>query len=222
VTEDSGDAESIAIFSSALNLLSSQTEKKTEKLLLIEEGVKKKLGKALGRTIYSAGSQLLGLLMFDSDLDVAVAVNNQDDLNFVLEILGSANFEYEPFTDEIYDGLHFGVCSSVMEEVKIDVQLRSKENIVHLETQIANLPKWSSDETRLLRKKKILARAIGGATYVNWKHDIYRNHLPALILSTPRRTSEEMCQSHNTLLHGQCTKRPTKHALCDLHQSEVI
>jgi hypothetical protein len=95
-------------------------------------------------------------------------------------------------------------------------------DIAQLETQIANLPKWSSDEITRLRKKKILARAIGGATYVNWKHDIYRNHLPALILSTSRRTSEEMCQSHNTLLHGQCTKRSSKRSLCDLHQSEVI
>jgi len=217
-----GDAELIDRFSSALNLLSSQTEKQSEQLLLIEQRIKQKLGKALGRTVHSAGSQLLGLLMFDSDLDVAVVVNNQNDLNYVLEILESANFEYELYTDEIYDDLHFGVCFSVMEGVKIDVQLRSKKNIVQLETQIANLPKWSSDEIDRLRKKKILARAIGGATYVNWKHDIYRNHLPALTLSTSRRTSEKMCQSHNTLLHGQCTKRATKRSLCDLHQSEVI
>jgi predicted nucleotidyltransferase len=216
------DAELIDRFSSNLDLLVSETEKRSEQLMLIEQSIKLNLGKTLGRTVHSAGSQLLGLLMFDSDLDVAVAVNNQNDLNYVLEILESANFEYEPYTDKIYDDLHFGVCYSVMEGIKIDVQLRSNENIAQLETQIANLPKWSSDEITRLRKKKILARAIGGATYVNWKHDIYRNHLPALILSTSRRTSEEMCQSHNTLLHGQCTKRSSKRSLCDLHQSEVI
>ena len=216
------DAELIDRFSSNLDILVSETGKRSEQLMLIEQSIKLNLGKTLGRTVHSAGSQLLGLLMFDSDLDVAVAVNNQNDLDYVLRILESANFEYEPYTGEIYQDLQFGVCFSVMEGIKVDIQLRSEENIVQLEAQIANLPEWSSDEIDRLRKKKILARAIGGATYVNWKHDIYRTHLPALVFSASRRTDEKMCQSHNTLLHGQCTKRWTEHSRCDLHQSEVI
>ena len=215
------EVELMEKFSSTLDLLSSQTESLSENLLSKEQEIKQELGELLGRKIHSAGSQLIGLLMFDSDLDLAIAVKSKEDFNSVIDILNDANYEYEPYTGEIYDGLHFGVCKSIMKGVKIDLQLRSRENIESLKTQIANLPQWSNYEISRLRKNKILARAIGGATYVNWKHDIYRTHLPALIFSTSRRTDEMMCRSHNTLLHGQCTKRATKHSFCDLHQGEV-
>jgi len=211
-------AEPIERFLAAITSLSSHTQNQSDKLLLIEQRVKQKLARKLEREIYSAGSQLLGLLMFDSDLDVAIVINDEEDLQRVLEVLKQSNFEFEPFTDEIYNGLQFGVCYSTMEGVKVDVQLRSRQNMLDLERQVANLPEWSENELSLIRQKKILARAIGGATYVNWKHDIYRNHLPALLLSTPRRTIGEMCQSHNTLLQGQCTKRAFEGKLCNLHK----
>ena len=205
-------------FLTTLTLLSSHTQNQSDKLLLIEHRVKQKLAIMLERDIYSAGSQLIGLLMFDSDLDVAIVVNDEGDLQNVLEVLKKVNFEFEPFTDESYDGIQFGVCYSTMEGVKVDVQLRSRQNILDLEKQVAELPQWSEKELTLLRQKKILARAIGGATYVNWKHDFYRTHLPALILSTPRRTKHEMCQSHNTSLQGQCTKRASVGKFCNLHK----
>ena len=58
-------------FSVALDALSLNTKHQSEKLLLLEEQVKEELGELLGREIYSAGSQLLGLLMFDSDIDLS-------------------------------------------------------------------------------------------------------------------------------------------------------
>ena len=127
-----------------------------KKLLLLEEQIKEELGELLGREIYSAGSQLLGLLMFDSDIDVAIAVEDENDLKHVLSILESQNFDFEAYTNNIYHGLQFGVCCSVMEGVKIDIQLRSKKNIADLETQIVNLPNWDEEEISRLRKKKYL------------------------------------------------------------------
>lgn len=207
-------------FLGSLESLSRNTKHQSEKLLLLEEQIKEELGELLGREIYSAGSQLLGLLMFDSDIDVATAVEDENDLKHVLSILESQNFDFEAYTNNIYHGLQFGVCCSVMEGVKIDVQLRSKKNISQLEAQIANLPNWNEEEISQLRNKKILARAIGGSLYVNWKHDLYRAHLPALILSNTKRTPDEMCRSHNTLLNGQCPKRATHGSYCKLHKNE--
>lgn len=207
-------------FSVALDALSLNTKHQSEKLLLLEEQVKEELGELLGREIYSAGSQLLGLLMFDSDIDVAIAVEDERDLEHVLSILESQNFDFEAYTNKIYHGLQFGVCCSVMEGIKIDIQLRSKKNIADLEAQIANLPNWNEEEISRLRREKILTRAIGGSMYVNWKHDLYRLHLPALILSNTRRTADEMCRSHNTLLNGQCPKRATHGSYCKLHKNE--
>ena len=159
--------------------------------------------------------------MFDSDIDVAIAVEDENDLEHVLSILESQNFDFEAYTNNIYHGLQFGVCCSVMEGVKIDIQLRSKKNIADLETQIVNLPNWDEEEISLdFGRKKILTRAIGGSIYVNWKHDLYRLHLPALILSNTRRTADEMCRSHNTLLNGQCPKRATHGSYCKLHKNE--
>ena len=214
------EVQLIEKFSVALDALSQNTKHQSGKLLLLEEQVKEELGELLGREIYSAGSQLLGLLMFDSDIDVAIAVEDENDLKHVLGILESQNFDFEAYTNNIYHGLQFGVCCSLMEGVKIDIQLRSKKNIADLEAQIANLPNWNEEEISRLRKKKILTRAIGGSIYVNWKHDLYRLHLPALILSNTRRTADEMCQSHNTLLNGQCPKRATHGSYCKLHKNE--
>ena len=59
-------------FSVALDALSLNTKHQSEKLLLLEEQVKEELGELLGREIYSAGSQLLGLLMFE-DLYLVVS-----------------------------------------------------------------------------------------------------------------------------------------------------
>lgn len=206
-------------FSMTLDALSLNTKHQSEKLLLLEEQVKEELGELLSRKIYSAGSQLLGLLMFDSDIDVAIAIEDDSDLKHVLSILESKNFDFEAYINKVYHGLQYGVCCSVMEGVKIDIQLRSKKNIADLETQIANLPYWSEEEISRLRKKKILTRAIGGSIYVNWKHDLYRLHLPALILSNTRRSADEMCESHNTLLGGQCPKRATHGSYCKLHKN---
>jgi|GEM_PF-1487149 len=214
------EVQLIEKFSVALDALSLNTKHQSEKLLLLEEQVKEELGELLCREIYSAGSQLLGLLMFDSDIDVAIAVEDENDLKHVLGILESQNFDFDAYTNNIYHGLQFGVCCSVMEGVKIDIQLRSKKNIADLEAQIANLPNWDEEEISRLRKKKILTRAIGGSIYVNWKHDLYRLHLPALILSNTRRTADEMCRSHKTLLNGQCPKRATHGSYCKLHKNE--
>ena len=143
-------------FLGSLESLSQNTKHQSEKLLLLEEQIKEELGELLGREIYSAGSQLLGLLMFDSDIDVAIAVEDENDLKHVLSLLESQNFVFEAYTNNVYHGLQFGVCCSVMEGVKIDVQLRSKKNISELEAQIANLPNWNEEEISQLRTKKFL------------------------------------------------------------------
>ena len=194
----------------------------TERLAPLEVKVKSELEILLGRTVHSAGSQLLGLVMLDSDIDVAVAVEEGEDLEDVVSQLISQGYEYESYTDDVFAGLQYGVCCNYLNGVKVDVQLRSKSNISDLEQQIAQLPEHSKDAMQLLRRTKVMMRAIGGAAYVNWKHDLYRLHLPALLLTSRRRENSEMCQSTNTLLGGQCTKRAVEQRRCNLHADEVM
>jgi hypothetical protein len=194
----------------------------TDRLVPLELQLKSELENLLGRTVHSAGSQLLGLVMLDSDIDVAVSVEEGKDLQEVVNRLASEGYEFEPYTDPVFAGLQFGICCKKVNGVKVDVQLRSKSNIADLENQIAQLPDHSIDALQRLRRTKVMMRAIGGAAYVNWKHDLYRNHLPALLLTSQRRENSEMCQSTNTLLGGQCTKRAVKLRRCKLHADEVM
>jgi len=159
--------------------------------------------------------------MFDSDVDLAVEVQGEGDLESVLNILKKEGYQFEEFTEPHHKGLHYGVCASKRGEVKIDLQLRSTKNIQDLREQIQCLPQPAEAELRYLRREKLLRRMIGGAQYVNWKHDMYREHLPALLSdASPRRVREEMCISHDTLFGGQCTKRKTANSYCEKHQHE--
>ena len=196
------------------------TEEHVRSLNALEAELKDELRQLLNRPIYPGGSQLLGLLMFDSDVDLAVEVQGEGDLESVLNILKKEGYQFEEFTEPHHKGLQYGVCASKRGEVKIDLQLRSTKNIQDLREQIQRLPQPAEAELRYLRREKLLMRMIGGAQYVNWKHDMYREHLPALLLNTPRRVQEEMCISHDTLFGGQCTKRKTTTFFCEKHQHE--
>ena len=196
------------------------TEEHVRSLNALEAELKDELRQLLNRPIYPGGSQLLGLLMFDSDVDLAVEVQGEEDLESVLDILEREGYQFEEFTEPHYKGLQYGVCASKRGEVKIDLQLRSTKNIQDLREQIQRLPQPTEVELRYLRREKLLMRMIGGAQYVNWKHEMYREHLPALLLKTPRRVQEEMCISHDTLFGGQCTKRKTTTFFCEKHQHE--
>ena len=202
--------------------LLDMTEKHVRNLNALENELKDELQHLLKRPIYPGGSQLLGLLMFDSDVDLAVEVQGKKDLESVLKVLEREGYQFEKFTDAIHEGVHYGVCASKRGEVKIDLQLRSTKNIQALEEQIPRLPQLTSKELRYLRREKLLMRMIGGAQYVNWKHDMYRKLLPALLSKdSPRRKPEEMCISHSTLFAEQCTKRKTINSHCDKHRHEA-
>ena len=197
------------------------TEEHVRSLNALEAELKDELRQLLNRPIYPGGSQLLGLLMFDSDVDLAVEVQGEEDLESVLDILEREGYQFEEFTEAHHKGVHYGVCASRRGEVKIDLQLRSTKNIQDLREQIQRLPQPTDVELRYLRREKLLMRMIGGAQYVNWKHDMYRELLPALLSdASPRRVHEDMCISHDTLFGGQCTKRKTTTSFCEKHQLE--
>lgn len=197
------------------------TEEHVQSLNALEVELKDELQQLLNRPIYPGGSQLLGLLMFDSDVDLAVEVQGEEDLESVLDALEKEGYQFEEFTDAIHEGVQYGVCASKRGEVKIDLQLRTTKNIRELNEQIQRLPQPTATELRYLRREKLLMRMIGGAQYVNWKHDMYRDLLPALLSKdSPRRKTEEMCISHDTLFGGQCTKRRTTDSYCEKHQHE--
>ncbi|MEC8680784.1 MAG: hypothetical protein VXY14_01830 [Candidatus Thermoplasmatota archaeon] len=197
------------------------TEEHVRSLNALEAELKDELRQLLNRPIYPGGSQLLGLLMFDSDVDLAVEVQGEEDLESVLDILEREGYQFEEFTEAHHKGVQYGVCASRRGEVKIDLQLRSTKNIQDLREQIQHLPQPSDVELRYLRREKLLMRMIGGAQYVNWKHDMYRELLPALLSdASPRRVHEDMCISHDTLFGGQCTKRKTTTSFCEKHQLE--
>ena len=197
------------------------TEEHVRSLNTLEDELKDELQQLLNRPIYPGGSQLLGLLMFDSDVDLAVEVRGEDDLESVLDALEKEGYQFEEFTEPHHKGVQYGVCASKRGEVKIDPQLRSTKNILELNEQIQRLPQPNAAELRYLRREKLLMRMIGGAQYVNWKHDMYRELLPALLSdASPRRVREEMCISHDTLFGGQCTKRKTTTFFCEKHQHE--
>jgi len=201
--------------------LLDMTEEHVLFLNSLETELKDELQQLLKRPIYPGGSQLLGLLMFDSDIDIAVEVQGDEDLEAVLEVLEQKNYQFEEFTDAIHEGVQYGVCTSKKGEVKVDLQLRSTKNIRELKEQIQRLPQPTSKELRYLRREKLLRRMIGGAQYVNWKHDMYRELLPALLSKdSPRRKIEEMCTSHDTLSGGRCTKRKTTNSYCEKHLLE--
>jgi len=201
--------------------LLDMTEEHVRNLNALEIELKDELQQPLNRPIYPGGSQLLGLLMFDSDVDLAVEVQGKEDLESVLEVLKREGYQFEEFTDAIHEGVQYGVCASKRGEVKIDLQLRSTKNIQELKEQIQRLPQPTTEVLRYLRREKLLMRMIGGAQYVNWKHDMYRELLPALLSKdSPRRKHEEMCISHDTLFGGQCTKRKTTNSHCEKHQHE--
>ena len=197
------------------------TEEHVRSLNALEAELKDELRQLLNRPIYPGGSQLLGLLMFDSDVDLAVEVQGEEDLESVLDILEREGYQFEEFTEAHHKGVQYGVCASRRGEVKIDLQLRSTKNIQDLREQIQHLPQPTDVELRYLRREKLLMRMIGGAQYVNWKHDMYRELLPALLSdASPRRVHEDMCISHDTLFGGQCTKRKTTTSFCEKHQLE--
>ena len=197
------------------------TEEHVRSLNALEAELKDELRQLLNRPIYPGGSQLLGLLMFDSDVDLAVEVQGEGDLESVLNILKKEGYQFEEFTEPHHKGVQYGVCASRRGEVKIDLQLRSTKNIQDLREQIQRLPQPTDVELRYLRREKLLMRMIGGAQYVNWKHDMYRELLPALLSdASPRRVHEDMCISHDTLFGGQCTKRKTTTSFCEKHQLE--
>ena len=197
------------------------TEEHVRSLNALEDELKDELEQLLNRPIYPGGSQLLGLLMFDSDVDLAVEVQGEEDLGSVLDILEREGYQFEEFTEAHHKGVQYGVCASRRGEVKIDLQLRSTKNIQDLREQIQHLPQPTDVELRYLRREKLLMRMIGGAQYVNWKHDMYRELLPALLSdASPRRVHEDMCISHDTLFGGQCTKRKTTTSFCEKHQLE--
>ena len=197
------------------------TEEHVRSLNALEAELKDELRQLLNRPIYPGGSQLLGLLMFDSDVDLAVEVQGEQDLESVLDILEREGYQFEEFTEAHHKGVQYGVCASSRGEVKIDLQLRSTKNIQDLREQIQHLPQPTDVELRYLRREKLLMRMIGGAQYVNWKHDMYRELLPALLSdASPRRVHEDMCISHDTLFGGQCTKRKTTTSFCEKHQLE--
>ena len=214
------ESRGIVNFLNSIDELMSQTEVNSVKFLLTEQKIKAKIENLLSAKVFSAGSQLLGLSMFDSDIDIAVCVNNKSESRKFSDVLISNGFIYKPLIEEAYRGFHFGVCTKEIDGIKVDIQLRSQQNIIDLQNEISMLPKWSKAELQNLKRNKILNRAIGGATYVNWKHDLYRKFLPSLILNTPRRTEAEMCISRNTLFLGQCTKRAAKNGFCHLHKDE--
>jgi len=197
------------------------TEEHVRSLNALEVELKDELQQLLNRPIYPGGSQLLGLLMFDSDVDLAVEVQGEEDLGSVLDILEREGYQFEEFTEAHHKGVQYGVCASRRGEVKIDLQLRSTKNIQDLREQIQHLPQPTDVELQYLRREKLLMRMIGGAQYVNWKHDMYRELLPALLSdASPRRVHEDMCISHDTLFGGQCTKRKTTTSFCEKHQLE--
>ena len=197
------------------------TEEHVRSLNALEAELKDELRQLLNRPIYPGGSQLLGLLMFDSDVDLAVEVQGEEDLESVLDILEREGYRFEEFTEAHHKGVQYGVCASRRGEVKIDLQLRSTKNIQDLREQFQHLPQPTDVELRYLRREKLLMRMIGGAQYVNWKHDMYRELLPALLSdASPRRVHEDMCISHDTLFGGQCTKRKTTTSFCEKHQLE--
>ena len=197
------------------------TEEHVRSLNALEDELKDELEQLLNRPIYPGGSQLLGLLMFDSDVDLAVEVQGEEDLESVLDILEREGYQFEEFTEAHHKGVQYGVCASRRGEVKIDLQLRSTKNIQDLREQIQRLPQPTDVELRYRRREKLLMRMIGGAQYVNWKHDMYRELLPALLSdASPRRVHEDMCISHDTLFGGQCTKRKTTTSFCEKHQLE--
>jgi len=201
--------------------LLDMTEEHVRNLSALEIELKDELQLLLKRPIYPGGSQLLGLLMFDSDVDLAVEVQGEVDLQSVLDILENEGYLFEEFTEAHHKGVQYGVCASKRGEVKIDLQLRSTKNIRELNEQIQRLPQPTATELRYLRREKLLMRMIGGAQYVNWKHDMYRELLPALLSNaSPRRVHEEMCISHDTLFGGQCTKRKATTSFCEKHQHE--
>lgn len=181
----------------------------------IENSLIPLLKELLGRDVLPAGSQLLNLRMYGSDIDLAIAVRDENDKKWVIDKLKHQGYAYGIFKDGANDSL-FGVSKGEFRGIGVDVQLRSESNIKDLEEQISYLPAMNEKSIRHFRREKLLMKAIGGANYVNWKHDQYRRLVPALILSKPR-FQDEMCRGKDPNLGGMCTHRAIEDGLCKTH-----
>jgi len=182
----------------------------------IEDSLTSNLKELLGRDVFPAGSQLLNLRMYGSDIDLATAVKDDNDKKWVINKLKHHGYSYEIFADGTNDFL-FGISMGEFRGIKVDIQLRSESNIKDLGEQISSLPKMNEKSIRRFRREKLLMKAIGGAKYVNWKHDQYRRLVPALIEAKPR-FQHEMCRGEDPNLGGMCTHRATEEdGLCNFH-----